>query len=121
MKSGQVLTDRRFKWFEPEYWKFGDPAGEGGINYMRHASGQIYGMSAPVARYIGRNSPILHRYANEDVSVGSWLVGLDVTHIDENRFCCDSTAKCRAQVNGPIIFGYNFAGPQSLLVLKTSR
>jgi len=43
MKSGQVLTDRRYKWFEPEYWRFGDPSGEGGINYMRHASGQIYG------------------------------------------------------------------------------
>lgn len=41
MKSGQVLTDRRYKWFEPEYWRFGDPASaEGQINYMRHASGQ---------------------------------------------------------------------------------
>jgi len=99
MKSGQVLTDRRYKWFEPEYWRFGDPSGEGGINYMRHASGQIYGMSAPIARYIGRNAPILHRYANEDVSVGSWLVGLDVSHVDEDRFCCDSTARCKAQTS----------------------
>ena len=42
MKSGQVLTDRRYKWFEPEYWRFGDPASaEGQINYMRHASGQV--------------------------------------------------------------------------------
>ena len=98
MKSGQVLTDRRYKWFEPEYWRFGDPAGEGGINYMRHASGQIYGMSGPIARYIGRNAPILHRYANEDVTVGSWLVGLDVAHVDDSRFCCDSAAKCKAQV-----------------------
>ena len=46
MKSGQVLTDRRYKWFEPEYWRFGDPSGEGGINYMRHASGQIYGFGS---------------------------------------------------------------------------
>ena len=44
MKSGQVLTDRRYKWFEPEYWRFGDPASaEGQINYMRHASGQVRG------------------------------------------------------------------------------
>ena len=43
MKSGQVLTDRRYKWFEPEYWRFGDPASaEGQINYMRHASGQVF-------------------------------------------------------------------------------
>ena len=41
MKSGQVLTDRRYKWYEPEWWRFGDPASaEGRINYMRHASGQ---------------------------------------------------------------------------------
>ena len=40
MKSGQVLTERRWKWYEPEYWRFGDPAGtDGRINYMRHASG----------------------------------------------------------------------------------
>lgn len=40
MKSGQVLTDRRYKWFEPEHWRFGDPAtAEGAVNYMRHASG----------------------------------------------------------------------------------
>ncbi len=46
MKSGQVLTDRRYKWFEPEYWRFGDPASaEGQINYMRHASGQARSLS----------------------------------------------------------------------------
>ena len=48
MKSGQVLTDRRYKWFEPEYWRFGDPASaEGQINYMRHASGQASSLLLP--------------------------------------------------------------------------
>ena len=99
MKSGQVLTDRRYKWFEPEYWRFGEAAvAEGQINYMRHASGQIYGLSGPVAKYIGRNGPILHRFANEDVTLGAWLVGLEITHVDERRFCCDSAEKCNAQV-----------------------
>ena len=99
MKSGQVLTDRRYKWFEPEYWRFGEAAGaEGQINYMRHASGQIYGLSGPVAKYIGRNGPILHRFANEDVTLGAWLVGLEITHVDERRLCCDSAEKCNAQV-----------------------
>ena len=65
MKSGQVLTDRRFKWFEPEFWRFGDPSSsDGGANYPRHASGQIYGLSGPVAKYIRRNAPILHRCAS---------------------------------------------------------
>lgn len=40
MKSGEVLTDKRWKWYEPEHWRFGDPAGKDGkINYLRHASG----------------------------------------------------------------------------------
>lgn len=32
--------------------------------------------------------PILHRYANEDVSLGAWLLGLEVEHIDERSMCC---------------------------------
>lgn len=65
---------------------------------------QVYGLSGPVARYIGRNGPILHRFANEDVTLGAWLVGLEVTHMDERRFCCDSAERCMAQVRLPPIF-----------------
>lgn len=32
--------------------------------------------------------PILHKYANEDVSLGSWFIGLDVEHIDDRSLCC---------------------------------
>ena len=68
-----------------------------------HLSGaphvQVYGLSGPVARYIGRNGPILHRFANEDVTLGAWLVGLEVTHVDERRFCCDSAERCMAQAS----------------------
>ena len=31
---------------------------------------------------------LLHKYANEDVSLGAWLIGLDVEHIDDRRLCC---------------------------------
>lgn len=31
---------------------------------------------------------LLHKYANEDVSLGSWFIGLDVEHIDDRRICC---------------------------------
>ena len=65
---------------------------------------QVYGLSGPVARYIGRNGPILHRFANEDVTLGAWLVGLEVTHMDERRFCCDSAERCMAQVRHPPFF-----------------
>ncbi|RWV94711.1 hypothetical protein GW17_00042725, partial [Ensete ventricosum] len=28
------------------------------------------------------------KYANEDVSLGSWFIGVDVEHIDDRRLCC---------------------------------
>lgn len=31
---------------------------------------------------------VLHKYANEDVSLGSWFIGLDVHHVDDRRLCC---------------------------------
>lgn len=32
--------------------------------------------------------PILHQYANEDVSLGAWFIGLEVEHIDDRNMCC---------------------------------
>ncbi|QHO28517.1 Cysteine-rich receptor-like protein kinase [Arachis hypogaea] len=34
------------------------------------------------------NQHVLHKYANEDVSLGSWFIRLDVDHIDDRRLCC---------------------------------
>jgi len=116
MKSGAVLTDRRYKWFEPEWWRFGDPAAPAdgtappagaSINYPRHASGQLYGLSGPVARYLARAGPVLHRFANEDVTLGAWLLGLEVAHVDERRLCCDSPDRCASQTGpGNVCLGY---------------
>ncbi|RVW14807.1 Beta-1,6-galactosyltransferase GALT31A [Vitis vinifera] len=86
MKSGPVLSETGVKYHEPEYWKFG----EEGNKYFRHATGQIYAISKDLATYISVNRHILHRYANEDVSLGSWFIGLDVEHIDDRSFCCGS-------------------------------
>lgn len=36
----------------------------------------------------------MHRYANEDVSLGSWLIGLDVQHIDDRSMCCGTPPDC---------------------------
>ncbi|KAH1223307.1 Hydroxyproline O-galactosyltransferase HPGT1 [Glycine max] len=33
---------------------------------------------------------ILRTYAHDDVSIGSWFIGLDVEHLDETKFCCSS-------------------------------
>ncbi|MBA0740386.1 hypothetical protein Gogos_013588 [Gossypium gossypioides] len=86
MKSGPVVAQKGIKYREPEYWKFGE-----GNNYFRHATGQIYAISKDLATYILVNRHILHRYANEDVSLGSWFIGLDVEHIDDRSLCCGTT------------------------------
>uniref|UniRef100_A0A2N9H578 Hexosyltransferase n=1 Tax=Fagus sylvatica TaxID=28930 RepID=A0A2N9H578_FAGSY len=66
MKSGPVLARKGVRYHEPEYWKFGE---------------------------VG-NRPILHKYANEDVSLGAWLIGLDVEHVDDRRLCCGTPPDC---------------------------
>ncbi|KAH9726066.1 putative beta-1,3-galactosyltransferase 8 [Citrus sinensis] len=38
--------------------------------------------------------PILHRYANEDVSLGSWFIGLEVEHVDDRSMCCGTPPDC---------------------------
>ncbi|KAL8159329.1 hypothetical protein V2J09_000866 [Rumex salicifolius] len=90
MKSGPVLSQKGVKYHEPEFWKFG----EEGNKYFRHATGQIYAISKDLASYISANAPILHRYANEDVSLGSWLIGLEVEHVDERSMCCGTPPDC---------------------------
>ncbi|KAK4285051.1 hypothetical protein QN277_001797 [Acacia crassicarpa] len=90
MKSGPVLYQKGVKYHEPEHWKFG----EDGNKYFRHATGQIYAISKDLATYISINWPILHRYANEDVSLGSWLFGLEVQHVDERSMCCGTPPDC---------------------------
>eukprot|EP00252_Welwitschia_mirabilis_P006642 TRINITY_DN17533_c0_g1_i1.p1 TRINITY_DN17533_c0_g1~~TRINITY_DN17533_c0_g1_i1.p1 ORF type:complete len:399 (+),score=76.18 TRINITY_DN17533_c0_g1_i1:670-1866(+) len=87
MKSGPVLAQKGVRYHEPEYWKFG----EMGNKYFRHATGQLYAISKDLAYYISQNQEILHRYANEDVSLGSWFIGLDVQHIDDRKMCCGTT------------------------------
>ncbi|THG02282.1 hypothetical protein TEA_012253 [Camellia sinensis var. sinensis] len=93
MKSGPVLFQKELKYHEPEFWKFG----EEGNKYFRHATGQIYAISNDLATYISINSAILHRYANEDVSLGSWLIGLEVEHVDDRSMCCGTPPDCEWQ------------------------
>ena len=101
------------RYHEPEFWKFGNK----GNNYFRHASGQIYAISKELATFISKNQlssvyssifwltsvhhdhnyfnfyrhrNVLHKYANEDVSLGAWFIGLEVEHVDDRRLCCGS-------------------------------
>ncbi|XP_008791474.2 hydroxyproline O-galactosyltransferase HPGT1-like isoform X1 [Phoenix dactylifera] len=85
MKSGEVFSQSNHKWYEPDWWKFGD-----GKSYFRHASGEIFVISRALAQFISINRYILRTYAHDDVSAGSWMIGLHVKHVNEGKFCCSS-------------------------------
>ncbi|GAB2215523.1 hypothetical protein Droror1_Dr00019910 [Drosera rotundifolia] len=107
MKSGPVLAQKGVRYHEPEYWKFGDD----GNKYFRHATGQLYAISKDLATYISINQHVLHKYANEDVSLGSWFIGLDVKHIDDRRLCCGSPPDCewKAQAGNICVASFDWS------------
>ncbi|KAL1325008.1 hypothetical protein HN51_035103 [Arachis hypogaea] len=107
MKSGPVLSQKGVRYHEPEYWKFG----ENGNKYFRHATGQLYAISNDLATYISINQNVLHKYANEDVSLGSWFIGLDVEHIDDRRLCCGTPPDCewKAQAGNICVASFDWS------------
>ncbi|XP_035550236.1 probable beta-1,3-galactosyltransferase 2 isoform X2 [Juglans regia] len=107
MKSGPVLNQKGVRYHEPEYWKFG----EAGNKYFRHATGQLYAISKDLATYISTNQHVLHKYANEDVSLGSWFIGLDVEHIDDRRLCCGTPPDCewKAQAGNICVASFDWS------------
>ncbi|OVA03380.1 Glycosyl transferase [Macleaya cordata] len=107
MKSGPVLAQKGVRYHEPEYWKFG----EEGNKYFRHATGQLYAISRDLAKYISINQHVLHKYANEDVSLGAWFIGLDVEHIDDRRLCCGTPPDCewKAQAGNICVASFDWS------------
>ncbi|PSR95598.1 Beta-1,3-galactosyltransferase [Actinidia chinensis var. chinensis] len=107
MKSGPVLAQKGVRYHEPEYWKFG----EEGNKYFRHATGQLYAISKDLATYVSINQHVLHKYANEDVSLGSWFIGLDVEHIDDRRLCCGTPPDCewKAQAGNICVASFDWS------------
>ncbi|XP_010907015.1 hydroxyproline O-galactosyltransferase HPGT3 [Elaeis guineensis] len=86
MKSGAVISEEGKQWYEPEWWKFGDAK-----SYFRHAAGSLIVLSKNLAQYININSASLQTYAHDDTSIGSWMMGLDATYVDDDRLCCSSS------------------------------
>ncbi|KAH0935632.1 hypothetical protein HID58_012749, partial [Brassica napus] len=106
MKSGPVLAQKGVRYHEPEYWKFG----EEGNKYFRHATGQLYAISRELASYISINKNVLHKYVNEDVSLGSWFLGLDVEHVDDRRLCCGTTdCEWKAQAGNMCVASFDWS------------
>uniref|UniRef100_A0A0R0FGB5 Hexosyltransferase n=1 Tax=Glycine max TaxID=3847 RepID=A0A0R0FGB5_SOYBN len=85
MKSGEVISEEGKPWYEPDWWKFGDEK-----SYFRHAAGSLVIISKNLAQYININSVSLKTYGYDDTSLGSWMMGIQATYIDDSRLCCSS-------------------------------
>lgn len=88
MKKGPVITDSKLKWFEPLGHLLGS-------EYFNHADGSIYALSADVvASFAIAKNDSLRFFSNEDVTVGIWILGMNVNHEDNKALCehrCTST------------------------------
>lgn len=56
--------------------------------------------------FIDEIRDLLHKYANEDVSLGSWFIGLNVEHVDDKRLCC-STSSQGKELNNPSLVWFD--------------
>lgn len=48
-------------------------------------------------------SASLKAYAHDDVSVGSWMMGVNTTYIDESRLCCSYSGQGNVCIYGSSI------------------
>ncbi|OVA01313.1 Glycosyl transferase [Macleaya cordata] len=82
MKKGPVITDPKMKWYEKSGHLIGN-------EYFSHAYGPIYALSAEVVASLAatRNNS-LRMFSNEDVTIGSWMLAMNVHH-EDNRAICD--------------------------------
>uniref|UniRef100_A0A1D1XFV3 Hexosyltransferase n=1 Tax=Anthurium amnicola TaxID=1678845 RepID=A0A1D1XFV3_9ARAE len=82
MKKGPVVTDPKMKWYESSGHLIGN-------EYFLHAYGPVYALSAGVVAALStaRNDS-MRMFSNEDVTVGSWMLAMNVNH-EDNRAICD--------------------------------
>ncbi|CAN6443819.1 unnamed protein product [Victoria cruziana] len=84
MKRGSVFTDPKLKWYEPLSHLIGS-------EYFLHAYGPIYALSVEVVASLAalpNNS--LRMFSNEDVTVGAWMLAMNVNH-EHNMALCSTT------------------------------
>ena len=89
MKNGPVLSDPNQRWYEPQHLLLGQ-------SYFTHSWGCVYALSGRAAGLLAQKDPsTLRHFANEDVTLGSWMLGMRVKHFDERRLCekeCSATS-----------------------------
>ncbi|KAJ0500554.1 putative galactosylxylosylprotein 3-beta-galactosyltransferase [Helianthus annuus] len=84
MKKGPVFTDPKLKWHEPLGYMLGK-------EYFLHAYGPIYALSADVVASL----VAFRMFSNEDVTIGAWMLAMNVTHENNRQLCqpeCTATS-----------------------------
>ncbi|CAN1179414.1 Probable beta-1,3-galactosyltransferase 14 [Linum perenne] len=81
MKKGPVFGDPKLKWYEPLNYMLGR-------EYFLHAYGPLYALSADVVTSLAaiRNNSF-RMFSNEDVTIGSWMLAMNVNHEDNRELC----------------------------------
>ncbi|XP_076943057.1 putative beta-1,3-galactosyltransferase 14 [Bidens hawaiensis] len=89
MKKGPVFTDPKLKWYEPLGYMLGK-------EYFLHAYGPIYALSADVvASLVALRNDSFRMFSNEDVTIGAWMLAMNVNHEDNRQLCqpeCTATS-----------------------------
>ncbi|CAN6202475.1 unnamed protein product [Urochloa humidicola] len=81
MKKGPVFTDPKLKWYEPQSFLLGS-------EYFLHAYGPIYALSADVvASLVALRNNSFRMFNNEDVTIGSWMLAMNVNHENTHALC----------------------------------
>lgn len=81
MKNGPVYASPEFRWYEPSHALLGP-------DYFTHCWGSAYVLSGKaVDAVVNIPRGMLRFLANEDVTVGSWMLALDMVHFDDRRLC----------------------------------
>ncbi|XP_062230986.1 probable beta-1,3-galactosyltransferase 12 [Phragmites australis] len=84
MKKGPVVNDPNMKWYESSWELLGN-------EYFMHASGSLYALSSEVVGAISTaTNDSLRMFDYEDVTIGAWMLALNVKH-ENNHAMCDST------------------------------
>ncbi|PWZ10367.1 putative beta-1,3-galactosyltransferase 12 [Zea mays] len=83
MKKGPVVNDPNLKWYESSWELLGN-------EYFMHASGSLYALSSEVVEALATaKSDSLRMFDYEDVTIGAWMLAMNVKH-EDNRAMCDS-------------------------------
>lgn len=81
MKKGPVFTLPNLKWYEPLSYMLGS-------EYFLHAYGPIYALSADVvASLVALRNNSFRMFSNEDVTIGAWMLAMNVNHEDNRALC----------------------------------